>query len=50
MRRKACAELAIASHVRCFFDDNSGVKIVSARAGNVIGVAIGAKTASYLIA
>ena len=34
---KACAELAIASHVRCFFDDNSGVKIVSARAGNVIG-------------
>ena len=32
-----CAELAIASHVRCFFDDNSGVKIVSARAGNVIG-------------
>ena len=36
---KACAELAINSYVKSFFNDkqNSLVKIVSARAGNVIG-------------
>lgn len=34
---KACAELVIASYVRCFFDENNEVNIASARAGNVIG-------------
>jgi CDP-glucose 4,6-dehydratase len=34
---KACAEVAISSYLRCFFQGESAPKISSTRAGNVIG-------------
>ena len=34
---KGAAEIAISSYFRSFYDKNNGIKIASARAGNVIG-------------
>lgn len=34
---KACAEIALSAYYRSFFSNNENIRIVSARAGNVIG-------------